>query len=487
MTTLRPYQETARHYCNRQLNNSRNPLIVMAAGTGKTKMAVQVIRDRITLNRRVLVLVPQLEILDQWIVEAAVNKINYGYINDEGIIGQNKNLYIAMFQSLSGMLDIIPERFVKSFHEIITDEAHHSSAESYRRIYSTFSHCLKMGLTASPYRTDNQPLNEFYDSLCEPIKTSEAIAQGFLCRPVIIVPDEYKDIVPETLADIAEIKTAEQKKLIQDKKIIGDMIKVYKAVFNGLPVIIPCSGHAHAAAVKQLYEAAGWKVDHIHGALNKFERKAIVRRVKNKKTNILLTVGVGIEGLDIPGLSGIIWMRFTESLTIWIQLNGRAARIAEGKKYFILIDPVGNSVIHGRPDIDRAWKLDSNYTPGQDIPDAPMSHICPVCGVVNSIENNKCWICSYDFLTGKLDGKEIDKKKRRLPKMIDGELVFLDEIQEGENGRTCGSSVDSVHGVSDSGNIGAADITRTEKVKILSRNLTGLKVRTKFKEGLKWL
>src|SRR5690606_11017978 len=116
-----------------------------------------------------------------------------------GIIGKNRNVYIAMAKSLYNMLSVLPESFIKSFDVIITDETQFSSAETWRGIYLTFNHCLLFGTTATPYRMDNQPLTEFYDCFFEAIKMSEAIKAGYLCKPVIIVPDEYKDNIPENI------------------------------------------------------------------------------------------------------------------------------------------------------------------------------------------------------------------------------------------------------------------------------------------------
>lgn len=467
------------------LNQSRHPLLVLGAGGGKTKISIKVIKNRIELKKRVLVLVPQIEILDQWVLDCAEENISYGYINDEGIIGRNKDVYICMFQSLSNILVSLPEKFVMSFNEIITDESHRSSAQSYRDIYSHFEHCLRMGLTASPYRMDNQPLGEFYTDLFVPISNTEAKEQGFLCEPIIIVPDEYRDYVPVVGQ---EVNANEQKQFIKDKKIIGDMVQVYKDVFNGLPIIAPCSSHKHGQVVKELYEKAGWKVDHIHSGLSKGDRKAILRRVRTGKTNILISVGVGVEGMDVPGLYGIIWLRFTDSLTIWIQFNGRAARVLKDKKYYVLVDPVGNSVIHGRPDIDRKWSLDTDYVPGQDIPDSPVSRICPVCSVVNSSENNSCWICGYDFLTGLLDGEIVEKKKRRLPSFVDGELVYLDDkFMDGEDDNNRYNNTNTNKSDILDNDVCNAELSKVEKVEILSKNLTGLKIKSKFREGLKWL
>jgi superfamily II DNA or RNA helicase len=458
----------------------------MPTGSGKTIMGVSLIADRISLGKKLIVLVPQIEIFEQWMTACSSAGLKPGYINDEGVMGRGRDVYICMYQSLTNLLDTLPEKFCRGINEIITDETHHSSAQSFRAIYDHFSHCLRLGLTATPYRMDNMPLGEFYTDMIEPIKMSEAIDNGYLCKPVIIIPEIYQGHVPKQ-GD--EIDKNEQKELIREKQIIGDMVTTYREVFNGLPVIVPCTTHKHAQDVTGQYMAAGWAVDHIHSKMAKYERRGVVRRVREGKTNILVTVGVGIEGMDIPGLYGIIWLRFTESLTIYMQFNGRAMRPAPGKEYFVMIDPVGNSVLHGRPDIDRKWSLDTDYVPGQDVSDAPQSRECRVCGVVNNIDNNKCWICGYDFATGMLDGEVVECKKRKLPRMVDGELVFLDDennVVEGGNGdNNSNGSIGRDSGDTDVR--GNGELTKAEKVNILKSDLTGVKLKNKFKDGLRWM
>lgn len=493
MIKLRPYQESARYWINRQLNQGNNPLLVAATGTGKTKTGTQIIIDRILLKERSLILVPQIEIFDEWLKEFSDNNINYGYINDEGVIGKNKDVYICMYQSLTNILNAIPEKFCKSFSNIFTDEAHRGMATSYQNIYSHFSNCKRAGWTGTPYRMDNKPLGEFYTHLYEPIKMSGAIDAGYLCKPHIHVPEQYKDYIPDQQT-IGKVDHKEQRKIIQDKKIIGDMLKTYSNIFNGMPVIIPCSGHNHARLVSKMYESAGWQVGHLHSKLNKYERRRIVNDVRKKKINILTTVGVGVEGMNIPGLYGIIWMRFTESLTVYMQFNGRAMRPSTGKDVFIMVDPVGNSVIHGRPDIDRKWSLHTDYTPGQDISEAPTMKECPVCGNMNAVENMKCWVCYFDFETGLLDGMPIDKRRRKMPKFIDGKLCWLEgdyDISNDNrfNNRDNNSMSDRFSNREGSGedSVPAIPVTKTQKIEILKRDLIGLKSKSKFREAVKWL
>jgi superfamily II DNA or RNA helicase len=434
--TPRPYQKNATQQANRLLNAGRHPAVVMPTGSGKTIFSVILSKDRLSLNERILIIVPQLEIFDQFLTEYSKAGLEPGYINDEGVVGRNRKVYICMYQSLSNLLSVLPEKFINSFSTLIIDECHHSGAESYENIFDCFSHCQRVGLTATLYRFDNLPLGKYFTDIVEPLTMSDAIngnkekgvKKGTLCKPVIIIPDKYKDLIPEP-GQTVDVR--EQRRLIDDKTIIGDMVETYRDVMDGLPVIVPCSTHSHAEDVSAMFSGAGWSVRHIHSNLHKTERKKIIREVKQGKINILVTVGVGVEGMDIPGLYGIIWMRLTGSLTIYMQFNGRPMRPAPGKKYFVMIDPVGNSVLHGRPDIDRKWSLETGYVPGEEAPEGTTAKICPVCNVSNAPENGACWICGYDFITGLLDGEEVTKKKRKLPKMIDGELVYLDGERDG--------------------------------------------------------
>ena len=485
----REFQQTSRQWGNRELNQGNHPLLVSPAGTGKTYIATLLIKDRIKLKKRMLVLVGTEEIFDQWIEDCIDRKINYGYINQEGVIGRGKNVYICMWQSLSNLLQRLPEKFVNSFDEIIIDEAHHCASPTLERIFEHFKKCQLLLLTATPYRMDNKPLGKYANKIHIAITQKESAEKGYLCKPIIIMPNEYKMHSPN---NIKKINMTEQKKYIHSKKIIGDIIKIYKDVFNGELIMVPCSSHSHAVEITEMYRNEGWIVEHIHGKLDKTARRSIIRRAREGKINILTTYDVGKEGLNIKNIKGVLWLRLTESLVTWIQMNTRAARIIEGKTHYIIIDPMGNILLHGSPDIDREWSLYTDYTPGQDIPETPTTRICPNCSVVNSIELNQCWICGYDWKTGMIDGVLLEKKKRRLPTMIDGELVYLDDdrMVENERRKENNNDLNNIDNTSDNNEHIDSDIPvlkKSEKLAILQGSLTGVGAKNKFKEGLKWL
>jgi len=472
------HQTDARHEANAMLNSKRNPLIVMPTGTGKTRTAVAITADRIKLGRKVFAITPQKEILSQWIEAYSKAGINYGYINDEGFRGRNKDVYVCMDKSLANMMHRIPE--IKNL-EIITDEAHHSAANTYESIYNYFSDAPRLGLTATPYRYDNKPLGEYYNKIISTIDMQTAIDKGYLAKPLVIVPEEYKMHVPVKGRDFDPVAQAE---LLGESRIIGDMIEKYSLIFQGLPVLVACCTFEHAKYVTEQFREAGWRFDHIHSNLPDTERSRMIREIRNEKLNGICTVGIGTEGLDIPGLYGLIWMRKTMSLSIYLQFTGRVLRAYPGKEYGIILDGVGNTVIHGMPQIPRQWSLKTDYVPPEESECGPRTKVCPACGTSNAFDNIFCHICRGEF--GKMDGK-----KRKLPIMVDGKLVVLeDEDMKHEISKKLNEQRKNnfAQMESEKEEKPPVELTRLDKVAIMRKDLMSGDVGTMFREAAnQWL
>lgn len=427
---LRPNQQEARLKINQLLNARHHPVYVAPTGCGKTITAIEIIKDRIGLKQRIFVLIPQVEIMDQWEVEFVKNNIDYGIINSDGVQGRNKAVYLCMPISLNNMLSIFPERFGPDL--IICDECHHSRANIWHNIYNYYPTALRLGLTATPQRYDGKGLDNFYTDIVQTITMTEAINAGYLAEPLGVVPELYQLNVKMQNGDYDPEEQAEQLGKVQ---IIGNVIEHYGNIFGGMPILVACCTHQHAEMMTEAFNEAGWNFDHIHSGLNKYERKSMLKKIRTSKLNGLCTVGIGIEGMDIAGLYGIIWLRRTMSITIYLQFIGRILRPLQGKKYGIIIDPVGNYFIHGRPEMTRQWTLKGK----DEQPDilTPEMKICPQCGVMNAKVNQFCHICEFDFIN---DAIETIGRERKLPVMIDGKLIVLDgeelatrkeEIQKG--------------------------------------------------------
>ena len=419
----RLYQQTARHQINAELNAGRSPILANPTGTGKTTIGVQVIGDRISLGRRVFVLVPSEEVFGQWIVALTNAGLEPGYINaEDGFMGRDRRVYVCMPVSLVNILHNIPESLYPD--ELVVDECHHSAADTWETIREFFARGVKplpmLGLTATPRRTDGIALTMF-DSILQTITVREAVDSGFLAEPLVIVPEEWqrKIGIPDQDVDTRQ-GLEKQASALGDTMIIGDVVRSYGEVFHGLPILVACSTFGHARAMASSFTAAGWKFEHIHSSLPTAERKRMLRMIRSGELNGLCTVGIGIEGMDIPGLYGLIWLRRTMSITIYLQFIGRVLRPLPGKRYGVILDPVGNLFIHGFPDADRRWSLDGTE-PERTESECPTMKICPRCGVANAATNDQCHMCGLDFESEEAHGL----RERHLPTVIDGNLVAV--------------------------------------------------------------
>ena len=420
----RDYQQTARYQINTELNAGRSPILANPTGTGKTTIGVQVIADRIGLGKRVFVLVPSEEVFGQWIVALANAGLEPGYINDEGMKGRARKVYVCMPISLSNILHNIPESLYPD--ELVVDECHHTAADTWETIRSFFARGVKplpmLGLTATPRRTDGIALTMF-DSIIETIDIPEAVEYGFLAEPLVIVPEEWQQKISIPIEDLdTDAGLEKQAALLGDPVIIGDMIRSYESIFHGLPVLVACPTYEDANRVTEQFRSAGWKWEHIHSKLPKAERRRMTKGIAKGEINGLCTVGIGIEGWDIAGLYGLLWRRRTKSIIINRQFNGRVLRPMKGKRYGVILDFVGNTFIHGMPDRKIHWTLTGTVDDDAPILDeCPTMRICPRCGVANATANLTCHMCGLDFSSPEAHGL----RERHLPTMIDGNLVAV--------------------------------------------------------------
>ena len=459
MKTLWIEQTKARHIANRMLNNKISSAYVSPCGTGKTVTAAHIISDRIALDIPdyiMFILCPQIEIFIQWIDELVEIGIDPGYVNDEGIRGTNRQVYVCMYQSLINIMPMIPESLYPT--EIIIDELQHTLSASIKTICNFFGSATRLGLTATLYHNSKETFKPYYTKSFQTITKKIAIKKGYITKPLAIVPEEFlKDADIPMEGD--EYNMNVQAELLGETKIIGDVIKYYELIFCGNPGIGVCATFNQCETVVKMFNDAGWNFMHLHSNLPKEERKRILRLVANQEINGICTVGIGVEGLSIKGLWGVMWMCRTKSPIKWTQFNGRAERLYPGKKYALIVDFVGNTIIHGLPEVEHKGTLDGSDadTPQDDTP----YRKCPACGVYNAVENLNCHWCGYDLTFIPEDGTcgkckhhhkdpltasifcnelghgNIDKwmiepgcpyyqrKGRSLPAMIDGELVAI--------------------------------------------------------------
>ncbi|MET0944836.1 MAG: DUF3427 domain-containing protein [Flavobacterium sp.] len=333
----------------RDIHNRFRNLIVAATGTGKTVISAfdyKKFRDN-NNSSKLLFLAHRKEILEQSLLKfrGILKDNDFGELWVDGIVPTNNEYVFASVQTLSKRIKDI-QLSPDYYDYIVIDEAHHQKAFSYRPIVAYFKPKILLGLTATPERMDNRNIQEdFCDRIAAEIRLPEAMNKNLLC------PFQYFGI-----SDSVDLKTvgwsngkyvASELTNIYTKndarvgEIINSLFK-YTIDINDVSAIGFCVSIEHAIYMAQKFSLANLKAKSLTSD-NKDEREAIRKQFENKEFNYLFVVDIYNEGIDIPQIDTILFLRPTESLTIFLQQLGRGLRLYEKKDCVTVLDFVGNS------------------------------------------------------------------------------------------------------------------------------------------------
>jgi superfamily II DNA or RNA helicase len=154
----------------------------------------------------------------------------------------------------------------------------------------------------------------------------------------------------------------------------------------------------------------------VHGGSDDAERREAVAGLRAGRLDLVACAQLWIAGVDVPEIDAVVWLRPTQSLTAWLQGNGRGLRIAPGKRDLIVVDHVGNSdpLRLGSPLIVHEWSLEGKAK-RKDGERALSVKICPSCFASMESRRGKCPECGHVFTP-----------ERRQLEHVDGELQEVD-------------------------------------------------------------
>jgi superfamily II DNA or RNA helicase len=351
---LRDYQSDLLNRIHRSWSEgNRSILCQLPTGGGKTILFATVVHEAIQNGLKCLILAHREELIKQ-----AADKLEIITNDPVGIIkagyptNYDRDIQVASVQSLTRRLGKCPE-----FDLIVVDEAHHSTANSYRTILDRFPNARVLGVTATPIRLDGKGFRGIFDELICGVTVSELIASGSL--------SPYKYFATETSMSVEGVGKRQGDFKAEDVAmanpvagLAGDVVKSYRDYLEGKQAVIFCVNVEHSIAIAAHFNAAGIIAHHLDGNSSPGERADVMQKFRDKYIQVLTNCALFDEGLDIPGLDGVILARPTASLSRYLQMVGRALRVAEGKEHAIIIDLAGNWERLGMVDDDRPWTLD---------------------------------------------------------------------------------------------------------------------------------
>lgn len=443
MIHLRKYQQDAENKI-RETNHKHKQLIyVCATGGGKTVVGASITHKANLKKHSVVWLVHREEIADQTIKKLVLFGINPGLIQGNNYMIDSLT-HVAMVQTLSNRIDFLSKNNILP-KVLIIDECHHTTANTWLKICNFIKEknprCLIIGLTATPQRTDNIGLNSAgytalipgpqYPDLINPDYTGGTV---HLSEPVVFYSPltfqlskakgkkKNKDYDPEIEGQI-----------FGEKIVVNNCCDLYEKYFFGSPVIIFCASVNDCFLVTSAMRARGWKGGSIYDQMDKEERKDYIMGLGNGKYNFLCSYDILGEGVDIPVTAGCILRRRTLSIIIYLQQIGRSARKYPGKKYNIIIDQCGNSIIHGHPLTRRVWTLEG-ATRQEKEKNISMT-ICTNCGALLAGKPVICPYCGESLITEGLTEHTIKEVKAPMsilpapPKTSYSDIIDIEEFE----------------------------------------------------------
>lgn len=338
LITPRPAQIEALEELEKTLEeNYDKAMIVMATGLGKTYLAGFFAKR----FQKVLFIAHREEILYQ--AQKSFQQIMPDKIS--GIYnGKHKDLdcdyLFASIYTLSIRSHL--EKFSSDeFDLIIVDEFHHAAANSYQRVLDYFNASFLLGITATPDRMDNKDVYAICDgNVAYQLHFLEAIQKGWLS------PFHYHGIYDETdYSQIRWLGTRYDKEALLAAQLQERMTKnIFEAwnKYKQTRTIGFCSSISQANFLREYFVKNGIQAISLHSGSRDFSRSEVIRKLEEGDIDVVFTVDLFNEGVDIPAVDTLLFVRPTESLTVFTQQIGRGLRLAPGKDHCTIIDLIGN-------------------------------------------------------------------------------------------------------------------------------------------------
>jgi superfamily II DNA or RNA helicase len=415
LTDLRPFQTDALQQALGEIERGLNPLIVCPTGGGKTVIGnalIAALADKHVLwltHRRELVFQPRQKLLEGFGIEA-------GVILSGEQMKQMQRVQIASVQTfharyIRGGKDLPPADL------IVIDEAHHIRARTYLEICDRYPDARKIGLTATPCRTDGRGLGSTFSVIVETPQVEELINLGFLVRTRIWAPSKPDLMGVRTqsgdyvIADLAE--------RVDRAELVGDIVTHWHRHAGGRSTIVYATTVAHSQHLADEFARSGVKVAHLDGKTPKEQRDEILKQLANGDVTVVCNCQVLTEGFDAPDVGCIVLARPTKSMGLYRQMIGRGLRPAPGKGDCIVLDHSGATDRHGRVEDAVWWTL-------QEDQKARTAARAGECGADHERKLLTCTECHAICVAGKPcpECGHLPKRPGQHLDILDGDLVL---------------------------------------------------------------
>ncbi|WP_411843467.1 DUF3427 domain-containing protein [Salinicoccus sp. HZC-1] len=324
---------------NLRVEGKDKGLVISATGTGKTYLAAFDVKQY--KPKRMLFLAHREQILIK-------SKSDFSSLIKEddsefGVYSGNQKetgakYLFATVQTLSKTANL--EQFnPDDFDYIIIDEAHRSSASTYKKIIDYLKPEFLVGMTATPERTDDADIFSLFDyNIAYEIRLQRALEEE------ILSPFHYFGVTDYERDGVVIDETTSLTQLVSHERInhIIEKIEYYGHAGEERRGLMFVSNRNEATEISNMLNGRGYKTLPLTGKDSQDDRRNAVAKLESSQLDYIITVDIFNEGVDIPSINQVVMLRQTQSSIIFVQQLGRGLRKHEDKDYLTVIDFIGN-------------------------------------------------------------------------------------------------------------------------------------------------
>lgn len=344
--SLRPYQQ---RIVDKALgvydSGGKRASYIVATGLGKTVIAASIARELWERGlRRILVLCHTVDLASQ--LESGFwpqisKEVPTSLFSDGLPPKDSEGIAFGLYQSLhSNLVGIEPDRF----DAIIVDEAHHALARGFKTCLSYLQPKFLVGMTATPWRGDGQNISVVFGDPIEKVSLVDGMAMGYLAKVdyKILCDNVDWENMPSISKKRMSIKDLNKRLFLpqRDEAVIAEILKVANDIQSPrIAVFSPSIEHSHRFA--EMLTAAGLPCAAL-SKVDKAERRRRLLAFSAGRYSAIAAVDLMNEGIDVPDVNLLVFLRATHSRRIFVQQLGRGLRIAENKEKVIVLDFVSD-------------------------------------------------------------------------------------------------------------------------------------------------
>lgn len=400
---LRAYQRAAVDAINAYwAAEAGNPLVVIPTAGGKSLILSAFIREALEAwpDTRIIVLSHVKELLSQNHHELTTHWPGAPvgiYSAGLGLRQINAQILIAGIQSIHKRAYEIQRCDV-----VIVDEAHlipRTADTMYRRFLRDLAEInpyLKVaGLTATPYRLDSGMLHEgpdaLFDAIAYEVSVHDLIDQGYLCKLISKQATTQLDVTGVGTRGGEFIPGQLEAAVDRDSITKAVVSEIVKLGVDRRSWLVYGAGIKHCRHIAEEIRSYNVEAQCVFGETHKDERAELIARFKAGDLRCLCSMGVLTTGFNAPGVDLLAMLRPTKSTGLYVQIVGRATRVAPRKENALILDFAGNIRRHGPIDA-----VDPKVNGGDGSGDAPVK-TCPECQSIIAASSFICPDCGHEF------------------------------------------------------------------------------------------